>query len=495
MKPLPKLLSKTKLLRGYRCPKCIYLTIHQPELEAPITPETQALFDQGNEVGAMARQYVPGGTLIDNKPWDFIGSLAKTKALLAAGTEIIYEAAFEYLGCYARADIIHYSHATERWHIIEVKSTTKVKPEHIDDVGLQTWIIAKSGLPIDKISIMHLNPSCRYPDLSNLFIEQDVTEELRANYLSVQPKVRDIFNIIQGANTPETDIGPHCFIGSECGFMKHCWQEKKIPPISIFNLPGIRQRKWELYQAGMIDLLDPNLTDLTDLQTRVVHAYRSGEPYLDKAGIQTALATWQFPLVFLDFETINPAIPRYEGCGPFHHVPFQFSVHLWPTPDAPLIHIEFLHTDATDPRPTLIPALLDACGKQGSIVAYFGRFESERIEEMANYSQAHREALMQLIPRIVDPLPIIRDCVYDNAFAGSFSLKKVAPALLGNVHSYSDMAVADGGAAQRAFAELINEQTPAVKKEKLKQALLAYCQKDTLVMVELIKWLYDAIGR
>ena len=61
--------------------------------------------------------------------------------------------------------------------------------------------------------------------------------------------------------------------------------------------------------------------------------------------------------------------------------------------------------------------------------------------------------------RIVDPLPVIRDHVYDNAFGGSFSLKAVAPALLGEDHSYEGMQVSNGTAAQRAFDELISDQT------------------------------------
>src|SRR3990167_7780350 len=105
MNRIPKLLSKTKLMRGYRCLKCIYLTIHHTEYEAPITPETQALFDQGNTVGCKAREYFPNGILIDNKPWDFTGALLKTRQLMTDKTTVIYEAAFEYAGCYARADI------------------------------------------------------------------------------------------------------------------------------------------------------------------------------------------------------------------------------------------------------------------------------------------------------------------------------------------------------------------------------------------------------
>jgi hypothetical protein len=491
MNHIPKLLSKTKLMRGYRCLKCIYLTIHHPELEAPITPDTQALFDQGNLVGSKAREYYPDGILIDNKPWDFSGALAKTRQLINDGVTTIYEAAFEYMGCYARADIIQYQADTQRWRILEVKSSTKVKPEHYDDVGLQVWIMAKSGLPVETIHLVHLNPVCRYPDLSNLFADVDITNEIRDRYLTVQPAIRDIFNAIRERTVPDIDIGEYCLAPTECGFTAHCWKEKNIPAMSVLNLPGLRDKKWDLYHEGIVTLDDPRLSDLNELQERIIACYKTGERYINPEAIHTQLSQWQFPLVFLDFETISPAIPRYEGCKPFEHTPFQFSVHTWDSPESPVIHSEFLHTTADDPRPDLIPALLDACGNKGSIVAYFGRFESERIEALARYSPKHAESLTQLMTRIVDPLPIIRDTIYDNAFNGSFSLKKVAPALLGAEASYAEMVVANGGDAQRAFEALISPATPEVRKEEIRQAMLAYCKKDTEVMVDLVKWLYQ----
>lgn len=478
-------------MRGYRCLKCIYLTIHHPELEAAITPETQALFDQGNMVGAKAREYYPGGVLIDNKPWDFTGALAKTRELLANGTPVIYEAAFEHMGCYARADIIQFSPETKRWRILEVKSSTKVKPEQYDDVGLQAWIMAKSGLPLEQINIVHLNPECRYPDLSNLFKEVDVTGEIRERYLSVRPKINEIYSTIKQPAVPDIDIGTYCLEPNECGFTQHCWQQKEIPEISVFDLPRINNRQWELYYEGIVSLDDANLSGLNELQERMVDCFKTGKRYINKASIKSVLAAWDFPLVFLDFETIAPAVPRYDGCGPFHQTPFQFSAHRWNAAHTDISHNEFLHDTADDPRPTLIPALLEACGKTGSIVAYHATFEKKRIEELAAYSPRHSDALLKLLDRFVDPLPLIRDTVYDNAFAGSFSLKSVAPTLLGEAYSYDGMLVANGNDAQRAFEELISPNTPLSKKTTLRNAMLEYCKKDTRVMVELVKWMYE----
>jgi hypothetical protein len=490
MKPIPKLLSKTRLLKGFRCLKCIYLTLHHPELEAPITPDTQALFDQGNMIGAKAREYYPGGILVNNAPWDFSGALAKTRELLAVNTPVIYEAAFEYMGCYARADIIKYSPDTKRWRIYEVKSSTKVKPEHYDDIGVQAWIIAKSGLPIEQINIVHLNSECCYPDLSNLFKEVDATAEIRKIYPDIQPKIQKIFSTIREPNEPDIDIGPYCLEPTECGFTEYCWKQKNIPEISVFNFPGSKDYSWELYQQGIIQLDDPRLTNLNEVQERIVSCYKSEEQYLDTNAIHEEISGWKYPFIFLDFETINPAIPRYEGCKPFSQVPFQFSAHTLKTLHGDATHHEFLHLSASDPRPDLIPALLHACGEEGSIVAYNAKFEKSRIQELAEFSPKHADALLKLLDRFVDPLLLMRKAVYDNAFAGSFGLKSVAPALLGEASSYDGMMVADGGAAQRAFEELISERTSAGRKAELEGAMRGYCGKDTWVMVEVVRWFF-----
>lgn len=478
-------------MRGYRCLKSIYLTIHHPELETPISPDQQALFDQGNAVGEEARKRFPGGTLVDNKPWDFFGSLKRTRELLAQKTDVIYEAAFEYNGCYARADIIQYSKDTQCWKIFEVKSSTKVKDEQLDDVGLQAWIMAMGGLPIEQISILHINNTCRHPNLENLFIAEDVTEKLSAIYPEIVGKVTDIFSTIKSSKIPDVDIGQHCASPNECGFKESCWKEKNIPNVSIFDLPQIKTKKWDFYSRGIIKLDDERLTELSAIQKRVVEVFRSGKRFIDSSGIKAELAKWKFPLIFLDFETINPAIPRYDDSRPYQQIPFQFSVHVWASPESNLIHKEYLHTSKSDPRPNLIPALLDACGDSGSIVAYYGQFESSRISELAEYSPENKNKLESLLDRIVDPLPVIRDHVYDNNFSGSFSLKAVGPAILGELHSYEGMLVANGTAAQRAFDELINDETPQARKSALIQASLEYCKKDTLVMVELVKWLYQ----
>lgn len=491
MKPIPKLMSKTKIMRGYRCTKSLYLTIQQPELEPPITPQMQAAFDQGNAITEVARTRFPGGTLVDNKPWDFVGALQRTRELIQGGTQAIYEGAFEYKGLFARVDILRYSPATQRWTMYEVKSATKVKAEYLDDAGFQAYVLANAGLPLEKICILHINRECVAPNLSNLFAEVDITDELRQRHPLIGPKLTSIFKDLRSSEVPAIDIGPHCISGTGCSFKAVCFKERNIPELSVFNLPRIGDKGWELYRRGQIELKDIDPTDLDEIQKRMLRVHLEASRFIDGEAVRKAMASWVYPLVFLDFETINPAIPRYDGTRPYQQVPFQFSAHVLGARGAPLKHYEYLHLGEGDPRENLIPSLLEACGETGSIVSYYAKFESDVIRELADQFSEHTDELQALLPRFVDPLQIVRASIYDSSFAGSFSLKAVAPALLGEKYSYAAMAVADGTAAQRAFDSVYRGEVQGEQLEHVRKDMLEYCKQDTLAMVELVKWLEE----
>jgi hypothetical protein len=491
---IPKLLSKTRLMRSYQCLKSGYLTIHNHELEPPIGPELQALFDQGNEVTLQARLHFPNGKLVENPPWDFVGALKKTREMIAAQNEIIFEAAFEYKGCFARADILIFSKETQRWSIVEVKSTTKLKPEHLDDIGLQTWIMANAGLPIEKISLMHLNPLCKYPDLKNLFSTTDITDELRKKHTSISPRLTEIFKTLKATIVPDIDLGQHCFIPNECPFWSHCKQEKKIPEISLFDIPNLRDKKWILYNEGLVDIHHPKLSEsegLSPLQKQQLHCLQTGEVYIQKDAIQQALSNWQWPLTFLDFETINPAIPRFDGCNPYSQVPFQYSLHISNSLGEKPIHFYYLHCEKNDPRRSLAESLVANCPKLGSVVAYYSKFEATRLQELEDlFPDLHRD-LKSIRERLVDPLPIFREHVYFADFKSSFSLKSVAPAILGEKSSYKHLIVSNGGEAQRAYEKMCHFPSENPKKNEIFQQLLDYCNQDTFVLLQLTEWLIN----
>ena len=275
-----------------------------------------------------------------------------------------------------------------------------------------------------------------------------------------------------------------------------------MPKPNIFDLPGMnnkkwREAKWDLYNRGHVGLDQLDQADRTETlnenQNRTLNSIQTGERFIDRDKINAEISKWKFPLVFLDFETINPAIPRYPKTSAFTQVPFQYSVHVMESLEAEPEHFEFLADDQSDPRRALIESLIKACQGDGAVVAYFAKFEGERLLEMADFSPEHAAELLQIRERLVDPLPLLRESVYDPRFGDSFSIKSVGPALLGDRFDYSQLKVGDGGAAQRAFEELISDKTPPMRKNELKGALLLYCQQDTYVMVELVRWLFNQI--
>ena len=94
---------------------------------------------------------------------------------------------------------------------------------------------------------------------------------------------------------------------------------------------------------------------------------------------------------------------------------------------------------------------------------------------------------MDLHGRIVDLLPIVRNHVYDRDFRGSFSLKTVLPALVPEL-GYDDLAIQDGGQATAAIYRLLfDESLDAAAEAELRRDLLAYCERDTFAMMELLR--------
>ncbi|MBK8202609.1 MAG: hypothetical protein IPK68_09945 [Bdellovibrionales bacterium] len=82
-------LSKSRIADGLVCEKKVYLSIHNPDLKAAVTPSQQARFDAGNEVGERARDTFPGGILIDREYWQIEDAIDDTARAIADGNNTI----------------------------------------------------------------------------------------------------------------------------------------------------------------------------------------------------------------------------------------------------------------------------------------------------------------------------------------------------------------------------------------------------------------------
>lgn len=488
-----QILSKSKLMRGVQCEKNLWLSIHKPELEAETDEATQMQFDEGNEVGDLARQLEKQGVLIDAPYYDFDSAVKKTAEAIQLGESVIFEASFQFENLFSRADIL--KKTKSGWHLIEVKKSTGVKDYHIADSAIQAYIIEQSGLRLKSISLRHVNNKMIYPHFDDYFETVDITKEVRTYQKNeLQKTLPKLIIVAESPLEPTVEIGPHCEDPFDCPFKAHCWKE--VPKHSVFDLPSLApEKKWILFNSGHKTIASLDEKKFKGLTQKAITATKNKKTEMDAALIQKELSRWKLPFYFFDFETLGPAIPRYEGTKPYSAIPFQFSCHVQKSwTEKKLEHFEYLHTEATDPRPELIKALLHGLGENGSIVAYNKSFEITVIKKLAEFDLKNKKKLLALVDRFVDPLPVLKQAVYHPDFLGSFSIKYVAPALIGKKLQYDNLVISNGSQAQAIADRILQGKMESPDKEKYIEHLLTYCRQDTMAMVELVQWLFNAIN-
>ena len=480
-KELPRL-SKSKFTTGLQCPKLLWWTVHEPEAPELVPDELQQrVFARGTRVGELARSYVPGGVLIDLPHTHVHERVAATAKALAAGAPAIYEASFLEDGVFVSVDILE--RCGDGFVLTEVKSTLDVKEQHLADVAIQLYVVRRAGLPVRRAEVMHLNRECRFPDLSNLFVREPVTEQLHALLLDAPARIAALRGTLAGA-IPDVATGAHCTAPYKCPFLERCWPA--LPDHHVSTLYRLQRAKLEtLLAQGYVTIQDlpPEFT-ASAAAMRQIRSVRAGEPIVEH-DLRSALATLRPPLAYLDFETVNPAIPVWPGCAPYDQVPVQFSCHVQQR-DGSLVHHAWLADGPADPRRPLAEALLEACAGARTVVAYYASFERSCIERLARSLPDLAPALRDLAARIEDLHPVVRDHVYHPEFGGGFGLKSVLPALCSGL-GYDDLEIQDGDTAAASLEALLldTDAYSDADRQSLRNALLRYCERDTLAMVRL----------
>ncbi len=481
-------ISKSKFCAGVQCPKRLYLQVHSPELAERPDAAAEAIIEQGHEVGMLARQLFPGGVEVCERSLD--QAIRATRELVA-DPEIpaIFEAVFEHGGVLVKVDVLH-RRRDGRWRLIEVKSTSDVKDHHYEDVAIQYRVVSRSGLDLASACLAHVNRGYIYPggeiDPRRFFRIRNLTRRVQRLQPKLTFQLRSEFTVLAMQEPPDIAPGRHCTDPVTCEFYDRCNSPR--PDDHIGYLPRIHASAMEeLEEMGIESIRDiPDGFDLTDIQRRAATCVKSGDPWYSPE-LRDALGGLKYPLYFADFETVNPAIPRSAGMRPYDHLPFQFSVHSQKEPGATLEHREFLATDASDPRREFITSLIAAVLETGSIVVY-SSFECQRLSDLASWFPEFADRINAIQARLFDLLPIVREHTYHPAYAGSYSIKSVLPALVPEM-TYDGMVVADGQSAGLAWESLVRESLDASERDRIRKALLDYCGLDTLAMVRLLETL------
>ena len=485
------LLSKSAALTGLRCHKALWWQIHEPD--APeLRPDDILLdrFDQGKEVGRLAREHISGGVMIGTPFISMTERIALTRREIQAGTTLLYEAAFEADGVSVLVDILE--RKPRGFNLIEVKQSTSVKAAHIPDAAIQVHVARRAGLDLPTAELMYLNRACRYPDLSNLFLRQDITADVEALLPLFPAAISQLPSVIAGT-LPDVAIGDHCSKPDDCPFMERCWPPLPRYHISTLYALGAKMRgRLEEMDADTIDRI-PDDFSLGEVRKRQRQAVVTGRRIVEPT-LAAALTTLREPLAFLDFETVARAVPVWPGCAPWEQVPAQLSCHVR-SADGSVAHHEWLAQGAGDPRRPIAEALIDACRPAEVVVAYNASFEKGCIDRLASALPDLAAPLLAIAGRLVDLLPIVRNHVYEPAFDGRFGLKAVAPALVPEL-SYQDLEIASGGEATLGLVRLLltTDVLDDEERRRLRRQLLAYCERDTWCLVRLLDRLQELAG-
>jgi hypothetical protein len=484
-------LSKSKFLSGLQCHKRLYLEITQPELAEPPDPSTQAILAMGREIGLLAQRRFPGGRLVSPGLRSRDAAIAHTATLVHdTAVPAIFEGAFEHDGVVVRVDVLERIHQAEgnpsAWRLIEVKSSTRVKDVHLNDLAIQRHVLIGAGLDIAETRLMHIDTRYAYDggevDLEELFALEDVSAVVAERQGRVPEQLAAMKSILLAPRMPLIEPDDRCHSPYECPFWSHCTKNKS--PRWIYHLPGPKKVVQQLVQEG-IALIDdiPNGANLSTTQRRV----KDNVEWVS-ADLAKVLQSVEYPIHHLDFETVMLAVPKFSRMKPYQSIPVQWSNHI-ELASGEIIHQEFLHGEATEPRRRWAERLLESLGEQGTIVVY-SSYEEAMMRQVAEAFPELRSALSSVSKRLWDLYPVIKEHYYHPAFHGSYSIKSVLPVLVPEL-SYRNLLIQEGGQAASEYYRMVFIEEDWIEQARIKDALLAYCARDTMAMGRLRRALME----
>lgn len=487
-----RILSKSKLLALRQCPKRLWLELYQP-LNKHDSSSTEASFNIGYKVGDIARQlYDPKnkGQVVDVQKEGFNAAFARTKKLLIS-SQPIFEAGFSAGGALAFADVmLPVIKAGKRgWRMIEVKSSASVKDYHRDDAAIQAFVARSAGVQLSSISLAYINSTWIYPgsnDYQSLLVEEDLTEEAFSREDEVKNWILEAQTITSKIKQPKMNTGKHCYSPYECGFLSFCQTQEPQALFPISWLPRIQTKalKALIHENALIDFRDIPDSLLNANQLRVKQHTLLNKVYFDAKNAALDLEKHKLPAYFLDFETIHFAIPIWKGTRPYQQIPYQFSLHRLAS-NKKLDHLGFIDLTGKDPSKAFAISLIAACGKQGPVYVYNEAFEKARIKELADRFPKIRTELLAINDRVVDLYRVALNRYYHPSQEGSWSIKKVLPAIAPHLSYDALSEVQNGGMATNAFMEAISTITVTERKAEIERSLFEYCKLDTYAMVKI----------
>lgn len=442
------MLSKSKFIRGEKCRKSLWLYVNRHDL-AVGTDSQKAIMNRGTDIGELARDYFPGGVMAVEGDYPTAESARRTGELIEQGVEIIYEATFIYDDTLVAVDIL--TKIDGNWQLFECKSTASVKEYHYRDLAVQVYVVSGAGISLADASIMHLNSGyIRRGNLniSQLFSCESIFQAVMGMQYDIPQRLAELKEMLNQGE-PLIDMGNHCTSPYGCEFQDYC-STLRPEPIA----------------EPMVEF--------------------DNSPTVHYDAIRTRLSSYGYPIYFLDFETIRPALPLFDESRPYQQIPFQYSLHYIGEKGGELVHSDYLAWPDGDPRPGLIRKLIENTRGEGKILTYFVPFERTRIKEMARDFPEYAYELLDIARRLEDLMLVFQSKEFHFPSMGNgYSIKTVLPLMVPEL-SYCDLEISNGMDASSQFEQLYGS-TDVDLIEKTRQNLFKYCHLDTLAMVRILK--------
>ncbi|MDD5022234.1 MAG: DUF2779 domain-containing protein [Endomicrobiaceae bacterium] len=443
------------------------------------------LIFESKKIHALAQQLFPKGVKVNSGSLQ--EALAKTKELISdKNIETIFEPVFEYNGFVARADIL--CRTEEGWHIVEIKSGNKGKRKYIVDMAYSALIISKNLEPVSKVKLLLLSKDFHLGDpIENLFAETDFSIEVFIKMHEYFLILDDVKKMIESETSPEAKLKLCC---KNCRMFKQC--TGKNIEYHIFDLPRLSHLEFdELCKININQIKDiPNEIELTESQKIVKESIINDKVFISP-NLTAELEKIQFPVYYLDFESVMTIYPLYANIHPHTQIVTQYSLHKSDNLNTEPEHFEFIADHTKDDRKTLAEQLIKDIGDTGSIITY-SSFERQILNHLAQSYPELSESLNKIIERIVDLEVIIKFSYYDKNFHGKTSIKKVLPVMIPDMN-YSELEISEGGSASSAFAYMAMGMYDQEKIIQTKKHLLDYCRQDTLALVKMHRFLAKTV--
>lgn len=478
-------LSKSRLISAWQCPKRLHLEKHHPEF-GDVSAQTESLFATGHRVGEISQQLYGTSESVEIEFDMRTGIMVhKTRELIAGGADFpIFEATFRHEGVLIRADVLVPD--GEGWRVVEVKASTSVKDYHVLDCAIQDWVLRNSGIDVTSISLAHINNQFVYAGDGNfdgLLIEHDLTDEVR----TLEPAVLELVAAAREAVTgpmPDIAVGARCTSPYECQFINYCWPTDTEYPIA--GLGGGKAKLGEYVALGYRDIREVPAENISAaIQQRIHRVTCSGKPeILD--GARKDFDALAYPRYYLDFETIGPAIPIWAGTRPYAAVAVQWSCHIEES-KGQFRHKEFLDLSGAPPMRKLAKALIEALGNSGPVLMWTN-YEEGVIKNLISIFPDLAGPLQEIIDRLYDLHPVVKQNYYHPKMLGSWSIKAVMPAINPDMDYARLEGIKEGTAASDGFIEAIAPETAPERKAELDEQLRRYCKFDTEAMVEIVQY-------